>query len=186
MPHISALFAFMVVFFYFSSPQRALHAQQTQQGETASGTADIAADNAAQNDTEEEKPQTGGMPPSEKNRTEMEIRTSTLSELAFWCRTLGLSEGGTREELSSRLREHFKLPRQKADSDEKSRKIITIESAQTTEYFRVEVSDEDYARLKGNVILSLQDKDALHKIKANEILFNRTRNILTASGNVST
>ncbi|MCL2472349.1 MAG: LPS-assembly protein LptD, partial [Treponema sp.] len=46
------------------------------------------------------------------------------------------------------------------------------------------VVNEDYARLKGDVIISLKDGNAVHRIKAWEILYNRTRNVLTASGNV--
>jgi hypothetical protein len=122
-------------------------------------------------------------PTPEQQRMELEIRASTLPELAAWCRTLGLSEGGTREELSRRLREHLALPEPKETAN-LNQKVITIESAQTTEYFTIDVIDEDYARLKGGVSLSLIDKDSTHRIKANEILFNRTRNILTASGNV--
>jgi lipopolysaccharide assembly outer membrane protein LptD (OstA) len=117
------------------------------------------------------------------HRIRMEIKTSTLSELAAWCRTLGLSEGGTKEELTLRLMEHFNLPEQKTQENEKV-KIITIESAQATEYFTVDVIDEDYARLKGDVRLSLKDGEKVHKISADEILFNRTRNIITATGNV--
>ncbi|MCL2440903.1 MAG: LPS-assembly protein LptD [Treponema sp.] len=120
---------------------------------------------------------------AQRQRTEMEIRTSTISELASWCRTLGLSESGTREELSRRLREYFDLPAP-ANRDTSNQKVITIESAQTTEYFSIEVIDEDYARLKGDVRLSLKEDDVIHRISANEILFNRTRNILTARGNV--
>ncbi|WP_461256635.1 LPS-assembly protein LptD [Treponema sp. R80B11-R83G3] len=116
-------------------------------------------------------------------RIEMEIKTSTLSELAAWCRTLGLSEGGTREELSKRLREHFNLRETISNNDDK-RKIITIESSQASEYFTIDVIDEDYARLKGDVKITLKDGDKTHKISADEILFNRTRNIITASGNV--
>jgi lipopolysaccharide assembly outer membrane protein LptD (OstA) len=119
----------------------------------------------------------------EKQRIEMEIKTSTLSELALWSRTLGLSEGGTREELSKRLRDYFELSGPVDNADD-GRKIITIESAQTTEYFTIEVIDEDYARLRGDVRLSLKDGNTLHRISANEILFNRTRNIITARGQV--
>lgn len=118
-----------------------------------------------------------------RRRIEMEIKTSNLSELAALCRTLGLSEGGTKEEIIKRLREHYNLPEQK-DSENKNLKILTIESAQSTEYFTIDVTDEDYARLKGDVKLSLKDGDKEHKISADEILFNRTRNIITASGNV--
>jgi lipopolysaccharide assembly outer membrane protein LptD (OstA) len=116
-------------------------------------------------------------------RIEMEIKTSTLSELAAWCRTLGLSEGGTREELSKRLREYFNLRETKSDNNDK-RKIITIDSSQASEYFTIDVTDEDYARLKGDVRITLKDGDKTHKISADEILLNRTRNIITASGNV--
>ena len=120
--------------------------------------------------------------PAER-RAGMEIKTSTLSELAVWCRALGLSESGTKEDLEKRLREHFNLSEPKAIDFGKV-KIITIESAQATEYFTIDVIDEDYARLKGDVKISLKDGDKLHKISADEILFNRTRNIITASGSV--
>jgi len=118
-----------------------------------------------------------------RKRIEMELKTSTLSELAVWCRTLGISEGGTKEEITKRLREHFNISEQKNNED-KNLKIITIESAQSTEYFKIDVTDEDYSRLKGDVRLTLKDGDKEHKISADEILFNRTRNIITASGNV--
>jgi hypothetical protein len=127
---------------------------------------------------EEEKPVT----PIDR-RIEMEIKTSTLSELALWCRTLGLSEGGTRDELSKRLREHFNISETKSKNTDKQ-KIITIESAQSSEYFTIDVIDEDYARLKGDVKITLKDGDKTHKISADEILFNRTRNIITANGHV--
>jgi len=113
---------------------------------------------------------------------EMDIRTSTLTELAAWCRDLGLSEGGTREELASRLRSYYGISPKSAGSAEQ--RIITIESAKTTEYFTIEVVDEEYARLKGDVIISLKDGSAVHRIKAWEILYNRTRNVVTASGKV--
>jgi hypothetical protein len=119
----------------------------------------------------------------ERQRIEMEIKTSTLVELAAWSRSLGLSEGGTRAELSNRLRDYFELP-EPGDQNDSSRRLITIESAQTTEYFTIDVIDEDYARLRGGVRLSLRDDETIHRISANEILFNRTRNIITARGRV--
>jgi hypothetical protein len=119
---------------------------------------------------------------SERQRIEMEIKTSTLPELAAWCRSLGLSEGGTRTELAGRLRNHYELPEPEAIA--LNQKILTIESAQAAEYFKIEVTDEDYARLTGGVILTLKDKDTVHSISADEVLFNRTRNIITARGGV--
>jgi hypothetical protein len=119
----------------------------------------------------------------EQNRINMDIRTSTLLELAAWCRSLGLSEGGTSADLAKRLRDHFKISEQDTPAEDK-RKVITIESARSTEYFKIEAVDEDYARLSGDVRISLKDGDAIHEIRARDILFNRSRNILTASGGV--
>jgi lipopolysaccharide assembly outer membrane protein LptD (OstA) len=125
----------------------------------------------------------GTISSKEIQRIELEIKTSTLGELALWCRTLGLPENGTRAELSSRIRNHLEISESPAGEDIES-KIITIESADIAEYFKIDVVDEDYARLSGKVSLKLIDKDSTHKIKANEILLNRTRNIFTAKGEV--
>ena len=119
----------------------------------------------------------------EQNRIDMDIRTSTLSELAAWCRSLGLSEGGTSADLARRLRDYYEIL-ENTSLDEDNRKIITIQSARTSEYFTIEAVDEEYARLSGEVKLTLKDGDAIHEIQAWDILFNRTRNILTASGGV--
>jgi lipopolysaccharide assembly outer membrane protein LptD (OstA) len=114
---------------------------------------------------------------------EMDIKTSTLMELASWCRSLGLSEGGTREELAQRLRNHYQLPASDGALPPGA-KIIVIESARTTEYFTLDIVDEEYARLRGDVVISLKDGEAVHRVKAWEILYNRTRNLLSASGGV--
>ena len=119
----------------------------------------------------------------EQNRIIMDINTSTLSELAAWCRSLGLSEGGTSADLARRIRDYFKISDQ-APRREDNRKTITIESARSSEYFTVEAVNEDYARLSGEVKISLKDGDAVHRIRAWNILFNRSRNMITASGGV--
>jgi hypothetical protein len=123
----------------------------------------------------------------EESLIDMDIKTSTLTELAAWSRTLGLSEGGTREDLARRLRDYFHLDIQPAfeAEGETNKKIISIESARSTEYFTLEVVDEEYARLRGDVVISLKDGDALHRITAREILYNRTRNLITAAGGVT-
>ena len=120
----------------------------------------------------------------ELNRIDMDIRTSTLSELAAWCRGIGLSEGGTSADLAKRLRDYFRITEKVQSQTDGKQKIITIESARSTDYFKIETVDEEYARLSGEVKVSLKDGDAIHRIRAWNILFNRTRNILTASGGV--
>ncbi|MDR2314298.1 MAG: LPS-assembly protein LptD [Spirochaetaceae bacterium] len=67
---------------------------------------------------------------------------------------------------------------------EKRPLLIIIESARTTEYFTVESVHEEYARLQGGVSVSLKDGEINHRIRAEEILYNRTRKIMTASGSV--
>jgi hypothetical protein len=64
-------------------------------------------------------------------------------------------------------------------------RYIIIESARSTEYFTLDVVDEEYARLRGDVIISLKEGNASHRISAQEILYNRTRNQVSARGNVS-
>jgi hypothetical protein len=126
---------------------------------------------------------TGGTEAAGDPVLEMDIKTSSLAELAAWCRELHLSEGGTKEELENRLRSYYRLPFPNGTVSADA-KLITIESARTTEYFTLDVVDEEYARLRGDVILSLKDGEAVHRIRAWEILFNRTRNVMTASGGV--
>jgi hypothetical protein len=121
--------------------------------------------------------------PAKETVEEMDIRTSTLQELADWCRSLGLSAGGSKEEMANRLRDYYQISKP-SRRDDSSDRIITIEAAQSTEYFSLDVVDEDYARLKGGVIVSVKDGDAVHRITAGEILYNRTRNLISASNGV--
>jgi lipopolysaccharide assembly outer membrane protein LptD (OstA) len=122
---------------------------------------------------------------------ERDIATSSLADLAEWCRSLGLSESGTKEELASRLRSHYRIESTAASggtagdtSGGERNLIITINSAKTTEYITLESVNEEYVRLKGNVSVSLQEDDALHVLNADEILYNRTRDFMSASGGV--
>jgi hypothetical protein len=135
-----------------------------------------------------EEPPAEEVPP-EARILELDIKTSTLNELASWCRTLGLSEGGGREELANRLRDYHnlkRLPEEQRDGDAapSNKKTIIIESARSTEYFTLEAVNEEYARLRGDVLVTLKDGEAVHRIQAWEILYNRTRNIMSASGGV--
>lgn len=122
--------------------------------------------------------------PPDQQVIEMDLKTSTLAELADWCRSQGLSEGGTKEELANRLREWYHLPQPDGSPSAGKPRLITIESAKTTEYFTLSAVNEEYARLRGGVIISLKDGEEVHRIEAEEILYNRTRNVMTASGGV--
>jgi len=118
---------------------------------------------------------------------ERDINTATVQELADWCRSLGLSGDGGKETLAARLREFHKLgpaPQTITIEGEKEPLIITIEYAKTTEYFTVEAVNEEYVRLRGGVSVTIKDGDSVHKIKAEDILYNRTKEMMTASGGV--
>jgi hypothetical protein len=135
-----------------------------------------------ENEAEPEEPAISDERQNEIDLMEMELKISNLVELAEWCRDLGLSEAGTRDELIARLRTALDLPRPSPEED--GAQVIVIERARTTEYFSIEEVDEDYARLSGGVVVTLKDNTATHKISAWEMLYNRTRNILTATGGV--
>ena len=172
-----AFFAFVVIFFLFFNISILADDEIKEELIT-----DIVLEDEDTPVVPDERPRR--LPAAERQRIEMELKTSTLSELAYWCRTLGLSEGGTRDDLSRRIRNHFDMPEPSTQTSARQ-KIITIESAQTTEYFSISAIKEDYARLRGDVIINLKDGDSNHRIKADDILFNRSRNILTARGNVT-
>jgi lipopolysaccharide assembly outer membrane protein LptD (OstA) len=116
------------------------------------------------------------------------LKTATFYELVARCEELGLSIKGTRKQLESRLIEHFQLKEESTDAEEDAgtETKITIESARRSEYFTIEDVPNTYIRLNGGVVLQMNDmeKKVIHKIKADEIVFNETENNLTATGNI--
>jgi lipopolysaccharide assembly outer membrane protein LptD (OstA) len=131
---------------------------------------------------------------SEEEVLERDIATSSITELADWCRTLGLSDAGTKDDLAARLRAHYRFeapsaapsPANETGEGAAARQSlsITIDSARTTEYFTIETVNEEYVRLRGGVSISVKDGETLHTLKAEEILYNRTRKMMSASGGV--
>jgi hypothetical protein len=177
-------FLYAAFFFFFFAPFFSLNAQEKT--DPPPPEISLEKENSENEENSEQNEEQNEEKKEKESIEEMDIRTSTFSELADWCGALGLSEGGTKQELANRLRDYYKLPRPdgKASSSEKNR-TITIESARNTEYFTIEVVNEDYARLKGGVVITLKDGDAVHRISAEEILYNRTRNLMSASGGIS-
>ncbi|HUX11843.1 MAG TPA: hypothetical protein VMW87_02375 [Spirochaetia bacterium] len=115
-----------------------------------------------------------------------DIDTASFFQLADWLRQLGLSTKGDRRELMTRLYEHYGLKPPVEKPPETSGRIISIESAGESSYFRIEQADQRYLRLSGGVDLKMTDRKTgeVHEIKADEIVFNQTENILTARGNI--
>ena len=119
----------------------------------------------------------------EQNRINQEINTSSLAELAALARSLGLSEAGTSADLARRIRAHYQIP-DFVESQPDARRNIRVESARHSRSFVINEVNEEYLRLVGDVRITLTEGDATHTISAWEVLFNTTRNIITASGNV--
>ncbi len=128
--------------------------------------------------------------PSEKSLVDstldLDIRTASYYELVAWCRSLGLDEQGTKQDLIARIRQAYKLPPGEAATAKNEGRTITVESAQQTSYFSVKEANEDYVRLSGGVVVILRDDktSSVHRIEAQEILFNKTKNYITAKGKI--
>ena len=115
-----------------------------------------------------------------------DINTASFYQLAAWLKQLGLSTQGTRTELMARLYDHYGLKPPVEEPPQNAQQIITIEAANQSNYFRIEQPNQRYLRLSGGVSLRLVDKKTgdVHQIKADEIVFNQTEDLLTARGNI--
>lgn len=155
---------------------------QADSGETAPGTA--SPDEVPQD--EEPAPEE----PSLFSRTlELDIRTAGYYELVSWVRGLGIEPKGSREELQRLLYDHYGITPpgpEAAPRPGRRAQTITIESASASEYFTLEQTDEQYVRLSGNVRVIIRDfeQDVVHLVKAEEVVFNQTEELVTARGSV--
>jgi hypothetical protein len=113
-----------------------------------------------------------------------DIETASYYELLAWCRELGLEDAGTRQALVDRLRVHYGVEPAAGKAEEAPRRVLTITSARSTEYFKVQEIDENYILLTGDVVVELKEGDAIHRIRAQKILLNQTANLLTAEGDI--
>ncbi len=117
-----------------------------------------------------------------------DIETSDYYELTTWCNRLGLNNSGSADELRKRLLKHYKKESDVVETETRMQHI-TIESADNLDYFKIEKVDENYVRITGNVIITIDktrgsDGGEQHKIKADSVLFNFKENYLTAEGNI--
>ena len=115
-----------------------------------------------------------------------DIESAGYYELQNWCMRLRLQDTGSASELRSRLTEYYKATGEGLPGSGSGDRKITIDNAESTEYFKIEKVDESYVRLIGNVSILLEDSknNSTHKIKADNILFNQKQKYITAIGNV--
>lgn len=63
--------------------------------------------------------------------------------------------------------------------------VVTIESAQNTSYYTDELTEDEIIVFTGDVVISVVQGASTSRIKASQVNFNRTKNLLYAQGNVS-
>ncbi len=117
----------------------------------------------------------------------LQISTSTFIELSDWCKRLGLSTEGTRKDLEFRLYSYYGISPSKPEEGEKEKEtLVQIKSASSTEYYSLEEFDEEYVRLDGGVHLIMEDtkKGTTYTLFADSVLYNRSKKLLSAYGNV--
>ena len=136
----------------------------------------------------------GATSPTEQASAEEDLFLETLPQdiagsdyyaLLAWVRSLGLSTTGSATELRARLYDHYSL--QSPAPLVPSTRIITIQSADRTEYISAQGEGNSFIRLSGRVSVLLVDSEAGEKlsIEANELLVNRDASILSARGNIA-
>ena len=113
-----------------------------------------------------------------------DIDTAGTAELRAWLRQLGLPDGGERQALQRRLRDHYRLP----PADETSpgaADAITVESARSARS-RSDALGHTTVVLEGEVVIAAVDRDtgARHTVSADRITYHGARNSLTAAGAV--
>ena len=114
-----------------------------------------------------------------------DVDSASYYELVSELRRLGLDDSGGRRELQARLRAYHELP-ERAPAPPDAGRPIEIRAAHSAEQFTVEEIDETYVRLRGGVEVAVRDdeRDAVHTIRAEELIFNQATRFLTARGGV--
>ena len=120
------------------------------------------------------------------NTLSLDIETASYYELVMWCKTLGLSEKGSKIELQRRLYQHYDISKPKEDTVIEKKRNVIIKSARVLEYYKEEIIDESYVLFTGKVYVEVTDPEtsSVHTIRAERILLNETKDLLYAEGGV--
>ena len=115
----------------------------------------------------------------------IDIQTSGYYELLAWCKKLGLETTGNKEALQERIINHFGLSKEEVLKKEEETKIRIMKAAQV-DYFKLDMMEEKYVVLTGGVNLRMTEekKSSTHIIKSDRVVFNQTKETITALGKV--
>ena len=107
-------------------------------------------------------------------------------ELLDELRALGLDDRGTRPELAARLRRFHGLPAPSSPARARS-EVVQVRQAGHAEYATSAETGADSVTLRGavEVVVRKTDPDTVHVIRADEVIHDRTAQLLTARGEVS-
>lgn len=113
------------------------------------------------------------------------IAGSGYYELLDELRRLGLDDRGTRAELEARLRQFHDLPAPAPADGERSR-VVEVRRAERAEYATQAETGADSVTLRGAVEVAVLQADppTVHVIRADEVIYDRTAQLLTARGAV--
>ncbi|TFG84207.1 MAG: LPS-assembly protein LptD, partial [Spirochaetales bacterium] len=114
----------------------------------------------------------------------LDIAGSDYYALVAWARELGLSESGTATELRARLYAYYSVEAPAPAASAK--RTIVIESADRSEYLSAKEGGDATVLFTGRVSIFIKDDEEGQTIslQADEVLFNRDANLLSARGNV--
>ncbi len=116
----------------------------------------------------------------------LDIATSSHDALIEWCTLLGLATTGTDDDLRARLYAYYNVSSPQK-SETQTTRIITIENAKKTEYVTLdEPQPHVIIRFSGNVVITINDTKTgeVHTIHADELIYNKTKQLLSARGNI--
>jgi len=116
-----------------------------------------------------------------------DISTASYYELLNWCRELELDENGNADQLRSFLYSFYDINLNAQFHNENSEStIVKIVSADSTEYYTIDEVEEEYIRISGRVKLIVKQggRNITHSIEADTVIFNKTIDTMTASGNI--
>jgi lipopolysaccharide assembly outer membrane protein LptD (OstA) len=118
----------------------------------------------------------------ERSSLALDIAVSNYYELKTLAASKGLSTEGSAADIRARLYAYFGVQAPEAPAVDSS---LTIESASSFEYFTMEEGGDKVISFQGPVSIKMRTTDGFtHTIKADEVLFDRDKNIVDAKGSV--
>ncbi len=118
------------------------------------------------------------------NTLALDILTSDYYALVSWVRSLGLPETGTIGELRAALYAHYGVSAPPAYPA--AGKTVIIESANKTEYLSAKGEGDSIIKFTGGVSIIMKDDSTgeSHLIRADEIVYNKDLNLMSARGHI--